>query len=199
MADKPIDKETAEAALKPYLAKIKQCIEEAWEEWRTFYAPKHLVLDARARAAIVYCHIVDRAKVAFGKDPGVTVGTNRGIFRMFIGDRFALRFKKARDNGTTSNVPTGQQRLIDLQLAIPGLLPEAMLNAVYQLDDLQRDIRNMMVTLQLDGKVQWHIGLADIRGGSIATMPQQRIPEETKRRVRAKAKSDVKKTKHKVE
>jgi len=181
-----LDKPTAETILEPILALIQQAIEGAWSEWETFYAPKHHILDARARASIIYCHIVDRAVVLFHGVPGVIPGRKRGVFRLFVGDDIALRFKKAKKDGTTSNVSTKQQRLIDLQLTIPGLLPGTMLNAVYQLDELQRTIAKMMVTHQLMGKVQWSIA---INGGNAepATMPSKGQPlAPTKQRARLK-------------
>src|SRR5665213_978156 len=141
-----LDKQSAKAILDPILEKIQTCIQESWDEWTAFYAPKHHILDARARAAIVYCHTVDRAMELFRGVGNVTTGRKRGVFRLFIGDDIALRFKKAKRNGTTSNVSTLQQKLIDMQLTIPGLLPGTMLNATYQLDDLQQDISRMMVT-----------------------------------------------------
>jgi len=155
----PIDKSSAQEVLDPILAILEKCIEDGWDDWRTFYGPKHHILDPRARAAIVYCHIVARARELFRNVPGVEVGRKQGVFRLFIGDDIALRFKKAKKNGTTSNVSTLQQRLIDLQMTIPGILPGTMLNAVYQLDDLQRDISRMLVTHQLEGKIQWTIAI----------------------------------------
>jgi hypothetical protein len=84
-----------------------------------------------------------------------------------------------------------QQRLIDLQLTIPGLLPGTMLNAVYQLDELQRAIAKMMVTHQLKGKVQWSIAV----NGDTAeptTMPSTGQPPAPAKQ-RARLKGDKKK------
>ena len=186
-----LDKPTAETILEPILSLIQQCIEGAWSEWETFYAPKHHILDARARASIIYCHIVDRAMTLFHGVQGVVTGRKRGVFRLFVGDGIALRFKKAKKNGTTSNISTTQQRLIDLQLTIPGILPGTMLNAVYQLDDLQRAIAKMMVTHQLKGKVQWSIAV----NGDTAeptTMPSTGQPPAPGKQ-RARLKGDKKK------
>ena len=188
-----LDKSTAQSILDPILAAIEQCIDESWNEWTGFYAPKHHILDARARAAIVYCHTVDRALELFRNVPGVQPGRKNGIFRLFVGDDIALRFKKAKKNGTTSNVSTKQQRLIDLQLTIPGILPGTMLNAVYQLDDLQRDIARMMVTHQLDGKIVWSIEIKSPSADPMR-MPAPAPPKgPAPSRVRIKAKSVTKK------
>ena len=100
------------------------------DERLTFYAAKHHVLDTRARAAIVHCHIVDRAMELFREVPGVVPGRKQGVFRLFVGAGIALRFKKAKKDGTTSNISTRQQRLIDLQMTIPGVLLNTMLSAV---------------------------------------------------------------------
>ncbi len=168
----PHDKEAAEAELSSILKIIGQCMDEAWQIWRGFYEPQHAILDARARAAIVFCHIVDRAKVLFVGVPNVTVGTAKGVFRLFVGDEIALRFKKANKGGLTSNISTNQQRLIDMQFRIPGILPTMMLNAVYQLDNLQRELENLMVTYQLDRKMHWSIQITpDLSGAMPIPIP----------------------------
>ena len=187
-----LDQPTAETILNPILSLIQQCIEDGWNEWNTFYAPKHHILDSRARASIVYCHIVDRAQVLFQKVPGAVPGRKGGIFRLFIGEEIALRFKKARKDGSTSNISTNQQTLIDLQLNIPGLLPGTMLNAVYQLDNLQRAIKKMMITHQLDRKVQWSISIA----GDSPEPNQMLSPDNgelPKRRAQLKGKKETRK------
>lgn len=189
-----LDKGSAQTVLDPILATIEECIQGAWGAWAEFCAPHHHILDARARAAIVYCLIVDRAMQAFRETPGVTPGRSRGIFRLFVGDDIALRFKKAKKNGTTSNIPTNQQRLIDLQLTIPGILPGTMLNAVYQLDDLQRDISRMMITHQLEGRIQWSIEIKPAPTASHIKMPQPSAPAAPMVRARLKGVRAGKKT-----
>jgi len=183
-----LDKEAAEAVLHPILATLRQCIDDAWVEWKTFYAPKHAVLDARARAAVVNCHIIERAKVLFNGVEDVKVGSRNGIFRLFVGGEIALRFKKARRDGSTSNISTNQQKLIDMQLSIPGILPGTMLNAVYLLDQLQQDIKDMQVTLQLNRRIKWSIPLPQDLSGPSAVMPPPKLPSEpqTPRRARVK-------------
>jgi hypothetical protein len=189
-----LTKPEAEAALDPILALIQQCIEEAWSEWENFYAPKHHILDARARASIVYCHIVDRALVLFQGVDGVVPGRKRGVFRLFVGEDLALRFKKAKSDGTTSNISTKQQQLIDLQWAIPGILPGTMLNATYQLDDLQRTIRKLMITHQLDGRVQWSIALKGDSQEPIEMPSQNHSTAHQKPRARLKGQQKKRKS-----
>ncbi len=156
-------------------------MDEAWQTWRSFYEPQHAILDARARAAVVFCHIVDRAKALFVGVPNVTVGTAKGVFRVFVGDEIALRFKKANKGGLTSNISTNQQRLIDMQFRIPGILPTMMLNAVYQLDNLQRDLENLMITYQLDRKIHWSIQITpDASAGAPIPMPTTPAPVPNK-------------------
>lgn len=183
-----LDKETAAEVLKPILTTLRQCIEEAWAGWKTFYAPKHTVLDARARAAIVNCHIIERAKTLFNDTKDVKIGSRNGIFRLFVGGEIALRFKKARRDGSTSNISTNQQKLIDMQLTIPGILPGTMLNAVYLLDQIQQDIKDMQVTLQLNRRVKWSIPLPQELAGPSAVMPSPQLPSapQTPRRARVK-------------
>jgi len=53
-----------------------------------------------------------------------TATLSSDVFRLafrglFVGEDIALRLKKAKRNGTTSNISTGQQQLIDMQITIP--------------------------------------------------------------------------------
>jgi len=191
----PIPKSTAETALQPLIVKLGQCFQEAWGEWTSFYAPNHHILDARARASIVFCHIADRAMALFAGIPGVKPVRKNASFRLYIGDEIALRFKKAKPNGTTSNINTNQQRLIDSQQVIQGVLPGTFLNAVYQLDDLQRAIARMMVTQQLEGKIQWSIEInAASAQSSPATMPTAPSSQQAPISKRARVKGQNTKT-----
>lgn len=188
-----LSRSAAEPILDPILSLIEQCFSHAWEQWDTFYQPVHHVLDARARASIVYCHVVDHAMVVFKDVPNVTPGKRRGLFRLYVGNEIALRFKKAKRDGTTSNIGTRQQRLIDLQIKIPGILPGTMLNAVYQLDDLQRDIERMMVTHQLDGKVQWSVEIKRPGETLPIPMPAPSDPPSDDKRARVRGPRTAKK------
>jgi hypothetical protein len=151
-----LSKDDAERCLGPYLPTIKTCIDGGWAAWKQHYAAREHVLDARARASIVYCETLALAKAAFDGAEGVRFVKKRGLSLSYIGE-VALRFKKLKRNGTCSNVPTQQQRCLQMQIEIPGFLPSTYVNAGYVLDPLQQEIERVLVSCQLADKVIWSI------------------------------------------
>jgi len=64
-----INRERAEDILQPYMTVLNNCIDGGWNAWRNDYADKHHILNARARAAIVFCEITHRAQMEFSAMP----------------------------------------------------------------------------------------------------------------------------------
>jgi hypothetical protein len=154
-----ISRERAESILQPYIDILNECIDEGWNAWTTEYSNKFHLLDARARAAIVYCEIAYRARQRFASLEGVKVVPRRGTLTIFIGDEITLRFKKIRKTGRCSNIMTRTQALFLAQMQFPGMLDGTMVHAGYQLDDLQLDVIRKAVVCQLDKRVLWQIDL----------------------------------------
>ena len=152
-------KEQAEKILKPHYEKLKQSLDGGWESWQEYYKPRHHVLDARARAAIVYCEVIDRAKTLFADVAVAKFIKKRGMHLLYIGNEIVLRFKKLR-KGAPSNVRTRQQTLFQMQRTIPGVLPGTYASAGYQLDQIEQAIDKTMVVCQLDGESVWAIDLS---------------------------------------
>lgn len=171
-----IERDEAQKLLAPYLSTLEECFAKAWEEWTTFYAPQHHILDPRARAAIVYCHLRYLAAQAFASAPNAVCGVRKGIFFLFIGDKIKLRFKKANQKGVTSNISTRQQMRLELQMEIPGMEQGTMLNACYQLDALQAGIEKQMITLQYKRRVKWDAMGSLASDGGLVMTPQPPSP-----------------------
>src|SRR3990170_3148511 len=60
-----LKKQEAEKRLGPHIQKLQRCLNGGWKAWHEHYSHRHHRLDARARAAIVYCEIVELAKELF--------------------------------------------------------------------------------------------------------------------------------------
>jgi len=157
LAGQLITRERAESILQPYMELLNKCIDEGWDAWMTEYGHKHHLLDARARAAIVFCEITHRAKHAFSALPNVKVVSHRCSLTIFIGDEITLRFKKIKKSGRCSNIMTKTQTLFLAQLNFPGMLDGTLVHAGYALDELQREISRKAVVCQLDKQVIWQI------------------------------------------
>lgn len=171
LAGQLIPRERAESILQPYMDLLNKCIDEGWKAWITEYRDKHHILDARARAAIVFCEITHRARVAFSSIPNVKVVSQRGSLTIFIGDEITLRFKKIKRNGRCSNIMTKTQTLFLAQLSLPGILDGTLVHAGYALDELQREIALKAVVCQLDKQVIWRITIKGPQADLISLPP----------------------------
>lgn len=192
-----LNKPEALRTLQPHLPNLRRCLHDGWQAWKDHYATRHHILDARARASIVYCEIIHRAKELFAEDKDVKIVPRRWMYLLFFGDDIVLRFKKLR-NRKPSNVRTKQQLLLDLQQSLPTILPSTNIVAGYELDPLQQAVESTLVVARLDGAEKWSIDLNLEEGadaGKIEIMSPQ--PQEPRRssRVRAKASKAIKQSK----
>jgi hypothetical protein len=163
-----LSRERAVTLLQPYIDLLNRCIDEGWEAWKTDYAHKAHILDARARAANVYCEIAYRAEQEFSRVDGAVVRRRNGSLTIFLGEEITLRFKKIKRNGRCSNIMTQTQTLFLAQLQLPGMLGGTMLHAGYVLDSLQLDVIRKAVVCQLDQQVLWQI---ELKGPISSTAP----------------------------
>lgn len=136
------------------------------------YGHKHHILDARARAAIVFCEITHRAKIEFSNLPDVKVVHRRSSLTIFIGDQITLRFKKIKRTGRCSNILTKTQTLFLAQLNLPGILDGTLVHAGYALDELQREIARKAVVCQLGNQVLWQITITGPQADIIPIAPE---------------------------
>lgn len=181
----------AEKILAPYFPKLKECLDGGWEAWRDHCGHRRHILDARARAAIVYCEIADIAKRIFADLSDVRIVPKRNMCLVFFGEEILLRFKKLR-NRKPRNVATRQQRLIELQQqgVFPGMKPNTFVTAGYQLDTLEQAIGQALVLAHFDGREVWafdlNIGEGEADEGKVALMPSPEVPPTKQTRVKAR-------------
>lgn len=165
--------EEVQTDLESYLGRIDACILHGWESWQLHYAPRHHVLGARSRAAIIFDEIVAKAVEEFSSDPSVLVRRTAATLRLYFGDRFILRFKKLRKTGHCSNIMTQSQlSLLDhKQLFLPTMEPGTLLHAGYQLDGLGQELVSTAMVLQFRNRVLWRMDLGMGNMGIVEAMP----------------------------
>jgi hypothetical protein len=175
-----LTKSEAEGVLRPHYPNLKKALDGGLHAWHEHYKHRHVILDARARAAIIYCEIIDSAKVLFADRSDVKIVRKGVMYLFYVGDDIVLRFKKLR-NGKPSNIKTKQQELFQKQQSsIAGFLPGTVVSAGYELDQLEQAIEKMLVVAQLNGKSVWALDLnigEDEGQGKVTVMPP--IPNDS--------------------
>jgi hypothetical protein len=172
-----LSKQQAAERLQPYLEILDECIQGGWDAWDKHYSHRHHVLDARARAAIVFCEIVAIAQPRFHGMDGAKAVKKQNSFYLYIGDEIVLRFKKINKKGRCSNIDTRQQMLFELQMQLPGIESGTLLHAGYRLDDLQTRIAEKLVVCQFASRVLWAFDLSKPKGERVRVMQPRPQPE----------------------
>jgi hypothetical protein len=94
---------------------------------------------------------------------GITFLRGRGGLTLIaIGNSFLLRFKKLRENLSTSNIPTQQSIAFSEQhsLELPGMPPRLThVNAGYVLNRMQTEIASAHITCPTGKQLVWSIDL----------------------------------------
>ncbi len=197
----------AEGRLNPNIkAKIDEVIQYGWDVWNRDYKPKHPILSARSRAAIIYDEIVHKAAEVFANVPDVVFKRFRNSWLLYVGKDIVFRFKKLRPDGRYTNVKTHQQTLFQLQIELPEMEKGTMLQAGYVLNDLQTSLVRKIITCQFGKRILWAIDLDKQVSAPIVQMPLTPTPAprkqerfEPKPEVAAEQEKQKKKRKNKEE
>jgi len=119
--------------------------------------------NSRTKANLIYCFIVDIAKVRFADVPGVAHSENRGFLALLFKSSqlpITIRFKKLSKYGKVSGIKTLQfQSYMAQQMSFDGFeqQPPANLICGYNLDKFQTDIASVSIICPLGDKVLWKL------------------------------------------
>lgn len=118
------DQSAVKAILEEFHIRLRQVVDQAWEELRAFPSGK-LVFPARARAVLMFDYIARKALEEFAGDPNIRVIVKNQTVQFLFKNQVLLRFKKGNPNGVGSNISTqAVLDFIDPNRVIPGLLPD---------------------------------------------------------------------------
>jgi hypothetical protein len=173
-----ISEDGAKKLLERYLSLFKRSISDGWRAWESLgkKAPDlRAPLSKQCRARFIYDHIVEAAKAHFAADQRVTIIEKCGLLTLRVDNKNGtaiLRFKKVDDKMRARNYPTQQQLRFSLQLQLPGWPTATRLIAGYQLDLLETQIKDVVITCPVGNKVEWFFSIADAEeiGGTV-TLP----------------------------
>lgn len=157
--------------VEPILATVEEpivaAIHSAWGDW--LKSPHIGVWRCkRSRANFVWEQIVERAHHAFAEVKSVRVMEGQETYGFLVEDRVLFRFKKANENGYTSNVPTQMALSFhDHDTDLFGLPKVVRVEVAYTLNRLETDIADIIVVARDGDAVVWTYSLLDRSDGVI--------------------------------
>lgn len=143
---------------------VKQCIENAWDNYTKLYSPdlrtRHT---ARSRASLIHDEIVLEAEVLFDNVVGVRFERRGHAFFVYIGQRLVIRFKKFGPSLSVSGIPTQQHlSLINQQFTLPDFGEMMTIHAGYKLNTLETALEGTYVVCPRGYGKHWFLNLKDI-------------------------------------
>lgn len=172
-------KEEAFDRLRPYFGVLRQPIEEAWQAYRTEYAPNlKAVHDSRTRANVIYAHTFERALAVFAEVAKTRFLESSGLKVLLIEETFLLRYKKLRVDHRSSNVSTKQTTRYRSQIPIAGLPAAVHLDIGYIPNALGTGFDSIEIVCPKKNGIHWHFAIP-AAGENIEPLPLlPRSPED---------------------
>ena len=158
-------REQAQADLKPYVDRLKRCVQDAIREFLAEQKSALYLMRGGTQASLLRDYIVKNITAEFPEDePGVNHSTRRGLFLLNIKNRYFLRFKKLRGKHLrTRNIPTqlSLDYLLQRPLVLfPDLEPATHLNVGYR-PGLTLSESTIWITCPDGNVLDWKWGLSE--------------------------------------
>lgn len=175
--------EEVRSAFDPIREPIVEAVLGGWKDWRA--SPQSGIWRCkRSRANFVWEQIIDRAHIAFDSVARVRIVDGQETFKFLVDDRVLFRFKKGDEAGLSANVPTQiAMAFHDHEQNLFGLPEVHRVDVVYQLNQLETDIADILVVARDGERVAWTYSLLDY-GEGVVPLPPAQPPEPTKPAVR---------------
>jgi hypothetical protein len=160
--------EDGRTRMEAFEQRFVEGVRAGWQRWRDLDPSVRYDLGNRSRASIVNDFICKELQRLFADVPGTNQLRVHGIQAFDLGVGIVTRIKKVDDRYRSSNINTRHNERYMLQLSLPDLPPEATRLIVgYQLNELETEIKDIVVTCPDGRRVLWHYSLL---GGQ---MPQE--------------------------
>lgn len=153
-------KDEVELIVGPHAEDLRQCVQEAWDQWRASDHAAHLHWKTVMGNAMCNYLLKVAMHKFYGKSAHVTVETKRPYVGLYVESALYLRFKKGKHSLRTSNVQTKSAKaFLDKSQPIAALEGLTRLELVYvpTLDEL--DIERIMLVCKDKGQIAWTIDL----------------------------------------
>ncbi len=145
------------STLKSYVQSISDAIKESWQKYLDIEPDKRYPWDSKTRANVVNNYICHEIRHRFDNISGVSINDHCGFLVLNFCDTVLLRFKMLDKNRRAGNIQTKQQNDYDRLSELPHLPPKAIrVVAGYQLDQMETQIKDILITRPICGKILWY-------------------------------------------
>lgn len=157
--------------LSAYEEVLFEAVHGGWEDWRDLQLGGRLQFSSRSRACLVYDFSAQRLQASLAGDRSVYPVVRDETVKFVFGGAVILRIKKANDRGLGVNIMTqATMDFIDGQLTIPGVPEIQMVELLYELNELQTRINQVLVTARDGNRRLWSYPVSRGRGVVVAPM-----------------------------
>lgn len=154
-----VSKEEAKDLLKGHYGNLQKAISLSWEEYKEKYQEDEYKFEIRTRAGIIRDLIVDKIRQYFTNIPNTRIIEKSGLFILVINEILFLRFKKLKDDYTTSNISTSQSNAFAEQEELfPQYSDFTHLNVGYTVDRMWESI-GMFISCPNGTTIKWILKL----------------------------------------
>ena len=171
--ERRLSSDEAKELLAPFAAELCSCRQFAWLAWNEqVSADRRERLTSRSRSSCLNDFAVERAKEVFAGYEDVEGCSLLGFFRLYVGTKAVLRFKRLNRDKLAMNIRTEQQVAYYCDEHIPGIRPDrTRLTIGYILNPTETDIDDILITYQHGRKnLLWSFSLFD--GAETIAIPQ---------------------------
>jgi len=157
--------------LKPYEATLKKIILNAWEEWKV--SPEYpRTRYKRTQACVVFERIVEGALEHLSFDARIHIEEKHESVTFLVDDTVLFRFKKANEQGMSSNYPTQLAMAYhDHEQDLFGLPEVQRVEVTYVLNQLQTEVDRILVVGRLKNAVSWQYDILNTVSEEETTYP----------------------------
>lgn len=184
------DSELAEI-IGPVESKISEAVLYAWSAWLA--TPNKSYFCARTRANIIWDLATRTLEEKLEPMPSIHVNRSSNTCMFMIGQQLTFRFKKADENGVSSNYPTPMALAFHDPEQYALGIPEAVkTEIVYSLNKLETEISAIKLVRRNGDTVAWSHSIYDRNMNNIiAINTADQVQEATPRKARASIKREV--------
>lgn len=175
----------------PVETKISEAVLYAWSAWLS--TPNKSYFCARTRANIVWDIATRALEEKLDPMPSIHVNRSSNTCMFMIGQQLTFRFKKADENGVSSNYPTPMALAFhDPEQYVLGIPEAVKTEIVYVLNKIETEISTIKLVRRNGDAVAWSHSIYDRNTPNVVAInAADPVQEATPRRARASIKREA--------